>query len=234
MKQRTTILLIATIIIILGMSYFYTQNDIVVPAQLPVKDDSAFVFIHSEATKEQAFNALLQAEKDIVELQQRGFSTFFVRDRLRKAQQFYIGHLPQQLLSDISRAEGVNKEYLQKLYEVSETTPVFEVELQDFSKVVEITQFIAFKKQQIYDLADSISLIESDILALKAQDAPVTQAESTLNAAKEEFSSERYSDALFLLKETLTEMKEAQSERNRALYIIDLGKSFIERHWLAI
>ncbi len=232
-KTKVSISIAVMIIIVASIVLFTTKQE--VPGALPILEDKPFIYISSgEITKETAIGFLLVAESDIAELKTRNLTTFYVQDLLYQAQRSYIGHLSQQLLQDEKQMQGDEKEYINKLYAISQRIPPYEVEQQNLSRVEEYTQQIAHTKEKIYDVSDSISVLEREILNLKSKKANVVQAEATLERAKEEFSKERYDDSIALLRETVTRLQESKSELTRVKALLVLSRSFVERNWIAI
>jgi len=93
-----------------------------------------------EITRETAFQALLETEAVVKEIQDFDLSTYFVQDTLLKAKRAFIGDDPNHLTTALKQAADDETElYLQSLLQTAEQTPLYEIERQNYSEVIKLT-----------------------------------------------------------------------------------------------
>lgn len=185
----------------------------------------------SQATKEQALDALLQSEGTMKEMADRGLGIKFINDTLLVAKRHFIGSDKSALEYDISTAIGTKKAYLKSLLSIAEHTSPSEIEKLDYAETIKLTEAIESRKKQAYALLDTISILEQREKEYRTNNANTTYAKSLIDEGKQEFDAERYNNAENSLKQADIELDIALSENKRIKEIVELSKTFLSKYW---
>lgn len=214
-------------------------------------------------TQELALNAILQAEKDMLEMQEAGFGIVWVNDTLIEAKKYFEGENYTALLKQIEAIKDTEKKEKAKalLIKAQERIgiPV------DYKLVLEGTKAINERKTKTYEIRDLIRASELGIKEFEreAQEKLETQRKSfvgmafglgtkdseeeglnatplyeILSNAETEYKEERFEEAINLLTEIEPKIDEIKSENTLVKTIYRAGKettiNFIKEHYIAI
>ncbi len=178
--------------------------------------------VHAQATSEDALNAIHQAEQDVQEMKEVGFSTNSVEDSLIAAgnalERADFAELIKQNatgeLADKARSalEGLNYEGF------------------TYDGVLEHASDIAERKQQAYAISDSIRALEIKIENYKPQGIDTSEAERLLADARLAFEKEQYGEAEELLSRASSDIEDKKAERTKLNIAIKAGTSFLEKN----
>ena len=181
-------------------------------------------------TQELALNAILQAEKDMQEMQEAGFGTAWVNDTLLEAKKYFEGENYTALLEQLEWIEDneTRKKARALLVEAQKKIgiPV------DYKKVLEKTKAIHERKTKAYEIKDLIraselrieetgEILREELLQSIFKDSitgaavaetgnltpmieeslDMTAASELLDKAETEFKEERFGDAINLLND---------------------------------
>jgi hypothetical protein len=183
-------------------------------------------------TKKGALDALLQAEDDLEVMNNSNFTVYFIKDTLLKAKRAFIGDNYNYLIKEIDETEDTTKKaYLEELLEEARKTPNYEIERLDYSKVFELTQLIAFKKEQAYRILDTISILEKKEKEYSEDKLDTLQSIELIKEAKVSFKEERYDEAEAYLEEADIKLEKSSSEYQRLKALLELSKNFFVRNW---
>ncbi len=187
-------------------------------------------------TQELAFNALLQAERDMLEMQGNGFGVVWVNDSLIEAKKYFKGEDYTSLLKEIWRIkDNKTRENAQNLLIGAQKRIGVNV---DYKKVLEKTKAINERKVKAYEINDYIVASELRIKEMEKTGLNMSGALDILNSAKIEFKEERYDNAIKLLAQIEPKIDEIKSENNLVKTIYRAGKettlNFIKEHYIAI
>ncbi len=202
-------------------------------------------------TRETALNAILQAEKDMQEMQEAGFAVVWVNDTLIEAKKYFEGENYTALLEDIRKISDLERREKARalLIEAQKKigVPV------DYKKVLEKTKAISERKKKTYEISDYLraselrikeigetlarelsssifkDLITGAVAAETGNLTPaggldMTAASELLDKAKIEFKEERYDDATALLAEIEPKIDEIRSENTLFKTVYKAGK----------
>lgn len=176
-------------------------------------------------TRKDAANAIQQVEQDINEMAEAGFPVSYVKDILTSASQALERADFAELLRQ--NATGELAEQAKKALEGLNYKGFM------YDEVLKYTQEISSRKQQAYNLSDSIRALEIKIDEYK-KSIDTSEAESILADAKIAFEKERYGETEDLLSKANSELEEKKAELTTVNIIVRSGKSFVEKNWLEI
>ena len=218
--------------------------------------------IEEAITQEEALESILQAEKDIQEMQGAGFNTAWAADTLIEAKKYFEGEDYTELLKDLLRIKDLEKrEKARSLIIEAQEKIGYAV---NYEKVLELTKSIQERKTGAYEISDQLSIAESKIQELEgteetlqktkrsfvgrafglgAEDTkePVidtTSLDEILSKAQIEFKEERYDNAVELLSQIEPEIEDLRSENTLLKVLYRAGKettfNFIKEHYIAL
>jgi hypothetical protein len=188
-----------------------------------------------DISREDALEALIEGEKIVNELEGENFSIYYFRDLLLEAKKAFIGYNRFPLENDIAkREEGEKKEYLKGLLELYDSLPPYDYEVLNYTETYNLVQAIKARRERLYNILDSISLIEEKERDYKERGINTSEALIFLERAKEAFNLERYEEAESYLDKADSELEKARIEQQRIRGLINLGKGFFEKYWLHI
>ena len=184
-------------------------------------------------TQETALNSILQAESDMQEMQEEGFGVSWVNDTLIEAKKYFEGKNYTALLQDIEKINDTErKEKAKALLLTAQKTIGVEV---DYKKVIELTKAINERKKKAYEIYDLIRASGLRIQEFKQQGLDISEVESTLANAVNEFKNERYQDAENLLNSIDKKLIELSAQTTLVKTIYRAGKEniavFIKEHY---
>lgn len=204
-------------------------------SDLNVKDTEVGAIYIGNATKEQAYQGLLNAEKAIEEMKSYNLSTLLVSDLLLDAKRHFIGDNLTLFRDEVTSETDISKiAYLESLILIFEATPSQEVQDRDIFEVVRITNIISLRKKEALSLIDEIALVEDEEIGYRNDGIDTTEAKRLLDKAKESFAGERYEEARDYLKQSGTLLDNARQEATRVSKIMWLSKNFFQRYWVEI
>lgn len=187
-------------------------------------------------TQELALNAILQAEKDMEEMQVAGFGIAWVNDTLIEAKKYFEGENYTALLGEIYKISDLEKREKAKTL-VIEAQKKIGVPV-DYELVLEKTKVINERKAQAYEIKDLIRAAELRIKDFAQTGLNATALFELLSNAKTEFKEERFEDSIGLLNKIEPKINEIESENTLVKTIYRVGKettiNFIKEHYIAI
>lgn len=196
-------------------------------------------------TEEEAFNALVQAQDDVAEMQAAGLGADFVNDKLMEAKDAFAGANVSQALQQIGETQSEEqKKYAMGLYlaalEAARTeagenyTKIGE----NYTKVVEISDLIRDRKEQAYKLMDDLELLELDMNALNRTIANYSAADYLYEKARTAFQEERYEESRDMINQTYESITTITIESTRLRALLKASKrtivNFAREHWQGI
>lgn len=217
-KPYTYIICLSLLLISFSGIFLLSEKNITGAAVLSINQENI--------SREDALNALLEAEDDVKEMEALNLSAYFFMDTLLSAKRSFIGDRIVYLQAEISSEIGFKREYLESLLEVAKETPSYEVKKLDYSEAARLAGVIAARKQQAYRILDMISMISEKAGAAEALDL--------IEEAKASFSAERYDEAEAYLQEADLALEKAGTEYERVKGLIALSRGFFEKYWLHI
>jgi len=177
-------------------------------------------------TRDDALEAINQSELDINEMMGAGFSVNYVNDVLISAKQALERADFAEILR--SNATGELADQAKKALEG--------LNWQGFTydEVINYTNKITSKKEQAFDLSDSIRALELKIGNYKGFEISTSEAEDLINKASTAFKEERYEDAEYFLSEANSNLEKKAAELTTLNIITETGKGFLEKYWFEI
>ncbi len=201
-------------------------------------------------TREDALNAIHLAEQDISEMQKEGFSTDYVNDVLIEA---------KQALERADFAETIKQNADGELAEQAKAAlEGLNYKGFTYDAVLNYTQQINLRKNQTYELSDSLRAFELEtepyiekVKALRnkpsniitgffiAKDSEkeivnISETEDILSEAREAFEKERYAEANEKLLEAQKDLEEKKRELATINVLVTSGKSFFSKNFVNI
>lgn len=180
---------------------------------------------YAQTTREDAVKAIGQAKEDISEMMGAGFSVNYVNDTLASAKQAlerddFAEAIRQNATGDLAQQakkalEGLNYEGF------------------TYDNVLKYTQEISSRKQQAYELSDSIRALEIKIEEYN-QSINTSDVENTLKDIKIDFEKERYSEVETLLSKANSDLENKKSELTTVNIIVRSSKNFVENNRFGI
>ncbi|MBD3312979.1 hypothetical protein GF345_00895 [Candidatus Woesearchaeota archaeon] len=200
----------------------------------PIK--SNFTYTSPEnVTREDALDALIEAEGSIEEMKEYNLSHSYADDVLLIAQRSYIGEKFSYIEDDLAEEKDRRKSaYLIKLQNISRATPDYEVREINHSKVLLLTQLIEYRTEQAFRILDYLPVVEEKEELYRQKGANTTQGLEVLIKARTAFREERYDEAEALLEKANNILDDAFFEHRRATAITNLTKNFILKYWWQI
>jgi len=176
-------------------------------------------------TQETALNAILQAEKDMQEMQEESFGINWVNDTLIEAKKHFEGEDYTALLKELEQINDTERrEKAKSLLLTAQKTIGVEV---DYEKVLEKTKEINDRKERAFEINDLIRASELRLNEFKQQGLDTTDAESILSNAINEFKNERFEDVEDILSSVDTKLIELSAETTIVKTIYRAGKENI-------
>jgi len=179
-----------------------------------------------DTTREEALAAIQQAELDMQEMVENGFSVGNVNDTLS---------LARQALERADFAELIRtgtQVYLAE--QAKKALEGLDYEGFTYDEILKHTQEISARKEEAYRLSDSIRATELKIGDYKAQGIDTFEAEAILQEAKTAFEKERYDEVDSLLFNANANLEEKKAEVTTINVLVRSGKSYIEKKWREI
>ena len=157
------VLIVAGVMAIPQIQNISSSNGItglVILEETEIKDEFEYA-VPEIITKDTALDALINAENIILELSNNDVNVLFIQDNLLEAQRYFIGNEFELFKQEIKEEESPSKiDYLNRLIQVYKETPGYEIKEKDLSETIKLTQLIEFKRNQAYDIIDTLSLLE--------------------------------------------------------------------------
>lgn len=165
----------------------------------------------SDTTKEDALNALSEAEKDIQEMIDNGFKVVYVNDTFIAAKKIFAG-------------EEAKKLSVQKTLITEE-----EIEI-NYQEVLRLTKTIKDRKNEAYEINDQIRGLELKIEEYKELKIDTSKGGDLLEQAKIAFNDEKYEDAKGLIERAHNSLEEAKSEKSISKIVRGASLSFLKEN----
>lgn len=194
-------------------------------------------------SKEQAEQAIVQAERNIAEMQASGLSTVFVNSTLETARMVLKGQKVSETFESLGSVceaytRASERAYCQSnlntLQKLAEKGNVTEVNLETYDRVVELTDRIAERKMQAFDAVDKIRSVEFNIVDYRSSGVDVGGVAEILNESKLAMTEERYDEALTLISQAEAELENRRAELTLGRIILEGSKNFFQRNQRAI
>lgn len=187
----------------------------------------AFLLISASAqgnaTRDDALNAIQEAELDIQEMVDAGFQVNSVNDTLIAA---------RQALERADFAELIRKNATGELAEKArEALEGLNYEGFTYDEVIIYTDDIASKKEQAFMLFDSLRALEIKMGDYREQGVNTSEAQDIYNKALAAFDKERHGETESLLSDANSNLDEKRAELTSLNVIIQSGRGFIEKNW---
>lgn len=176
-------------------------------------------------TQETALNALLQAEKDMQEMQESGFGIVWFNDTLIEAKKYFEGENYTALLEEIDKINDTKrKEKAKELLLTAQKTIGVEI---NYKKVFELSKSINERKKKAFEINDLIRASELRINEFKQQGLDTSEAEDILSNAVDEFENERFESVEGLLENSDKKLIDLSAESTLVKTIYRAGKENI-------
>lgn len=187
-------------------------------------------------TQKTALDAILQAEKDMEEMQEQGFGVVWFNDTLIEAKKYFEGENYTVLLKEIEKINDTERrEKATQLLISAQESIGFEV---DYLKVLEKARAINERKQKAYEISDLIRASELSIEEFKQKGLDTSDAGLILANAFSEFENERYEDSENLLESIDSRLIELSAETTLGKTIYRAGKEniagFLKDHYIGL
>lgn len=197
--------------------------------------------VHALATKEEAEAALLQASRDIAEMQAAGLSVTFLNNTLDSAYKMLQGQtlsktLDQMIVICQAYTKEVEKRYCEVQIEFLEALAlkgnVTELSGSEvaYQKIRVFGEQISERKKQAFEALDMIRAVELKIVEYEKLGVNITGAVDLLNQSRQAIQEERYDEALELVKQADTELETKRGEFTLGNVIARASKGFIGRN----
>ena len=200
----------------------------------PIK--SRFEFNYSgETDRKAAFDYLLRAEIDREDMLRYDLSVNYMQDIMLKADRAFIGRNTTLVRADLDSEKDRDKiAYLNHLLEVINSTPAYEIENLNYTKVIMLSELVRFRKEQAYRILDAIPLMEEKSRQYRKKGVNTTSADAIIGKARSSFYDERYDEAEDYMIESDRMLESSLKEFSRFRNIISLSKSFIVKYWYLV
>jgi hypothetical protein len=197
--------------------------------------------VHAAITKEQAEQAVAQAEDDVHEMESAGFRISFVNSTLEVAKKLLQGQSVGgtfNLLKPICDAytRDSERKYCESQLETLEAlakkrnVSEFETGIGTYDRVIELTDQIYLAKKQAFEAVDLISSVELKIIEYETLGIDVEPAQDFLAQSRTAIDEERYKDALELVTKADSDLDTKRAEQTFARTILESGKGYFSRN----
>jgi uncharacterized membrane protein len=159
---------------------------------------------NNETTQNQASTAIIQAEQDMQEMKDAGFSVIYINDTLTTAKQIF---------------EKINKINI----------PGF-----SYDEVLKYTQEISTRKEKAYEINDQIRALELKIKEYEASGVNTSKTIILLEEAKKSFKDERYDEIDQILIDAQSQLESDKAEITLTNVMAKAGENFIQKNWIYI
>ncbi|MHA1865482.1 MAG: hypothetical protein ACTSWZ_03160 [Candidatus Heimdallarchaeaceae archaeon] len=188
--------------------------------------------LEENISKETALTGLIQAKEDLKEMADSNFTTVFIEDTLYLAQRYYLGYEFKQLELDLKEEKDIQrKKEIEALIAISKTIPPYEIEKQNYTESYRLTQLIAFRKKQAYEISDTIGYLQDIEREYRKEGIDTKKAQELISNAVSSFKAERYEEAENYLIQTYNSLEESKSYYQKLKNVINLTKNFFIKYW---
>jgi len=174
-------------------------------------------------TRENAVNAIQQAEIDMNYMISEGFSVSYVNDKLIAANQA----LERADFAELIRTNSTG--YLAE--QAKQALEGLNYEGFTYLDVLVYTNEITQRRLDAYRLSDYIRAVEIKMQTYQEQGVDTDVAEQILGEARTAFEKERYDEVETKLAEVNTELNNKRAETTAVNVIVTSSQSFIEKNW---
>ncbi len=176
-----------------------------------------------EVGREEAILAIAGAEGDILEMVEAGFSINSVNDSL---------FLAKQALERADFAQALRLNATGELAERAKNAlEGLRWEGFTYDSVLEHTKNIKLRKQEAYEIFDSIRALEIKVEDYKSQSIDTDEVGGLVLDAKTSFELERYTETKSMISKANDLLEIKKSELTTINIIVESGKSFFEKNW---
>ena len=177
-----------------------------------------------DITREQAIEAITQAEEDIEEINISGFSINYIGDLLIEAN----NALDRADYAEILKNEETNNNLLK---EAKKALAGLDWKGFRYREVLIYTTEIELTKLNIFEINDNIVSSEIKIEDYKEHGVDTEIAKDLFSQTTQAFEEERYEDARALWEKTNNELEAKKADLNSLRAISKASKNFVQRNW---
>lgn len=182
-------------------------------------------------SEDMAIYALIQADKDVIEISSLGINTAQFNYTLLTAKRNFIGTVADTLL--ITTQENSDKNaYMHSLFNIFVSTPKSEMKKQNFSEVMRLTQLIAFRKNQAYKIIDKIAIVEDKQNEYKIDGVDTSEGVSLIEQARKALIEERFDEAETKIDDANLKLDQLRLQQLRFRTIYERTQNFLKKYWL--
>lgn len=268
-KEHHTYIAITLIVILAALSFVAIQSNSaligeyissitaavinVQPAQIAktTRDPLLLGMVENETseiiiTEAMAEEALLKANKTILELKVLNFSTQYMLDAYLEAKKAFDGKNVAELSEKIKsiKNETEKQAFLNALNttftseEIKRLAAGDEKIRENYTRTLIYTSLIEQRKELTFEINDEITLLEEVLSGLNRTEYNFTEVDLMHAEIKEKFEKEQLDEIKPIIEEAYRKIEEVQLESARLRAFFKAARqnigSFIKRHWLAI
>ncbi|TAL58440.1 MAG: hypothetical protein EPN86_00100 [Nanoarchaeota archaeon] len=186
----------------------------------------------ADATNEEASRAINESYSIIQEMTGKNFPTSFINDTLAEAKRVF----EQARYAQIARGE-INATPSEKAA-AFRAGELVDLEGANYSAVIALTEKISGRRDEAYNLSDSISalgiVIANYYASLPPQAIGEAEPKSQLEKAKQAFREDRFDDAKSLLADARSSLDSEKSSRTVLNILKENTGSFVQKNLLQI
>jgi len=229
-------LIICTFLLAISLLGIIVLNPNITGLVILGQTESEFNYTEPEnITEDIVLDSLLEAEENLNEMIGFNLSVYFVNDNLLRAKRTFVGDDPSVIRQMIGKEQDAKKKsYLQSLLAVYSETPVYEIELMDYSESLRLTHLIVFKKQQAFNIKDLISLEKEKEKKYRDDEVDTSESFALIEQSEQAFSEERYDEAESYILEADLKLEKSISEYERFRGTLERSRNFFVRYWWQI
>lgn len=178
-------------------------------------------FVLSEVSEEDAFSSIEQAKREIKIMEENGFSTDYVSDELREA---------ENLMSQLEYVEVLNDPQSTPFEKniASKELRLINYRSLSYEDVLIHTENIISAKEEAFTVSDEIRVLELKIEDFEKEGYNITEVKKSLFEVYEAFNFERYGEARELIIETEDILEKIASGQSRVNLLIKSSKNFFQ------
>ena len=180
----------------------------------------------TEITKAEAVDLISQSETIIIQMEDNGFGTNYVKDLLIEEKKVF----EQARYAEILRNGNLNEN---ETNEARIALRLINWKSLNYNLVIDYFNKIKQARDQAMDLKDSLSVLDSKIRDYSSSGINLSPEDlNLLEEAKKALQEERYSDAESLIKQARDSIESSRIETSRISVITSNTRDFIQENWI--
>jgi hypothetical protein len=222
--DKNSVAMILIVVFILFFVAFGIKNMLMTP--------TGYVTFEN-ATKGAAFDAILKAEDDIIEMEASNFTLTYVNDTLIAAKKAFSGDNYTDLLEKVGMINETSKrEKARELLIAAQQALTTKEEIKvNYEEVLRLTSIISERKAKAFFIGDSLKALDVKVKEYKSSGVETSKGESLIGDARLAFIEDRYTDAEAFVDDADKSLDSSKAETSLVNVAKNASIGFFERNW---